>query len=110
MDVGVPGDSPEIDRKALDAYGRKLSEIAGKQASYPKKLQNLGLGGTTIVKVRIGGDSKILDVTIDTSSGHLLLDEEAIRAVRKAKPLPMLPEGLRGRGSIVTIPFHFRLE
>lgn len=110
MDVGVPDEAREVDKAPLVGYGLTLAKLAHKFGTYPRKLQNLGYEGKTVVNVRVGPDSKLLDVTVVESSGHHLFDEEAVRAVRKIQPLPPLPVGFRGRIHNIKIIFTFALE
>jgi protein TonB len=110
LDVAVPGDGPTIDRAVLDAYARRLSDAAGRNAIYPRRLQNLGIEGTTVVQVRIGRGSKMLDVTVVETSGNRQLDEAAVESMRRTRPLPTVPDGLNGRELVVKIPFRFKLE
>lgn len=46
---------------------------------------------TVVIKILKSG--KIADIWIETRSGNRYLDQSAVRAVKKASPLPPLPEG-----------------
>ncbi|MEO8037292.1 MAG: energy transducer TonB [Betaproteobacteria bacterium] len=107
--TGAPATSP-IDQGVIKSYGLLLSKEIGKDQRYPRRAQLLGWQGTTEVLVRMGVDAKVKDVTVAKSSGHEVLDEEALEKVRRAKHLPPPPEGFKGREFTVLVPIVFKLE
>ena len=50
----------------------------------------------TIIAIRIGKDGRIEDIQFEKKSGNAQLDESALRAIKKANPLPPLPPGFEG--------------
>ena len=48
----------------------------------------------TVVGVTISPMGDIQNISIEKSSGNLYFDQSAIRAIRKASPLPPIPEEL----------------
>jgi protein TonB len=94
----------------MERYGLLLSKEIGKDQRYPRRAQMLGWQGTTEVLLRMSVDAKVKEVTIAKSSGHDLLDEEALEKVRRAKQLPPPPDGFKGREFTVLVPIVFRLE
>ncbi len=50
----------------------------------------------TIVAIRVARDGQIVDIQFEKKSGNPYLDESAIRAIKKANPLPPLPPGIEG--------------
>jgi colicin import membrane protein len=50
----------------------------------------------TIIAIRIGRDGQIVDIQFEKKSGNPQLDESALRAIKKANPLPPLPPGFEG--------------
>jgi TonB family protein len=61
-------------------------------------LQEEALGGKknleTIIAIRIAKDGQIEDIQFEKKSGNPYLDESALRAIKKANPLPPLPSGI----------------
>jgi colicin import membrane protein len=47
----------------------------------------------TIIAIRIAKDGRIEDIQFEKKSGNPQLDESALRAIKKANPLPPLPPG-----------------
>ena len=61
---------------------------------------------SALVSFRIQRDGRIEGISLKKTSGSSLLDQSALEAVRKADPLPPLPEGFRGRWRDVNILFE----
>ena len=59
---------------------------------YPPEAIRQGLEGEAIVMLRISGSGDVLGAEIAKSSGHVILDEAALRAIRAA---PRFPPGPR---------------
>ena len=76
---------------------------------YPAEALALGLEGTVRVTVVIGPDGRVKAASVAASSGHPLLDAEAVRKVRDAESLPVPPALLRGREFSLVLPISFRL-
>ena len=99
-----------IDQAALDAYGLSVAGQIGRSSrDYPLRARRLRQEGTAEVVVKVGADGKVKDVTVSRSSGHRLLDEEAVERVRSVLPLPKAPPDLRGREFSIQVPISFKL-
>jgi colicin import membrane protein len=48
----------------------------------------------TIITIRIAKDGQIENIQFEQKSGNALLDESALRAIKKANPFPPLPPGM----------------
>lgn len=59
----------------------------------------------TIITIRIAKDGQIEDVQFEKTSGNSYLDESALRAIKKANPLPPLPSGMEGDKLYVGVRF-----
>ena len=71
--------------------------------SYPDAARRDGLEGTVWLRFRIAPDGSVAQVEVDRSSGHALLDDAAITAVRRAGPYPPY-------GGPIRYPFTYRLD
>ena len=109
-----PPPAPIIDeareKRMLLTYGQSLSKEIKRYQKYPPPAQRRGWEGTTEVVLQISADGKVTTITLGKSSGHAILDEEALDMVRRASPLPQAPPDLRGRALAVTVPIVFRLR
>ncbi len=71
--------------------------------TYPDAARRDGLEGTVWLRFRIAPDGSVEQVEVDRSSGHALLDDAAITAVRRAGPYPPY-------GGPIRYPFTYRLD
>jgi len=76
---------------------------------YPARAQRMGHEGRVVLRVHVGADGRPLAVEVEESSGHSLLDEAAVAAVREWTFEPAR-EGDRAVESLVHVPFRFRLR
>lgn len=90
-------------------YGRKLLSVCRGFKRYPPVAVRRGWQGTTEVLIHFSSDGKTISVTIDKSSGHNVLDEQAIEMVRKGVDELPLPSNYQGRDVKLIIPIDFKL-
>lgn len=85
-------------RSAVDAAylarWRQRVEAVGNQY-YPEASLRYGIYGSLRMLVTVRSDGALEDIRILSPSGHAVLDEAAMRIVRKAAPFPPFPEELR---------------
>ena len=89
---------------------RALMYYLKKNIRYPKKCYKAGIEGRSYINFVVTKEGKIKDVRVTKSSGHKLLDKEAIRVVKK---MPRWKPGkLRGEAVNVryTLPVTFKLS
>lgn len=65
---------------------------------------------TTVLKVRIDDDGKIVKIVIAQPSGFPELDEEAVRTMKAAAPFPNPPSGLADEDGYIDFPFGFIVD
>jgi protein TonB len=99
-----------LDPRLLKGFQNALAENARRYKRYPRRAMDEGWQGTVLVKLHVGASGRVQELLIDRSSGHEILDREAVEMVRKGAPLAALPPELRGRAVIVLVPVVFRLE
>lgn len=108
---------------AIQEPGRATADLSGAMAlqyrdvllahiaryrRYPEDARVERKEGTAWVRFLIDRDGKVLRVWIERGSGITSLDSEAVAAVRRAAPLPAIPESLPDQIDI-TIPIEFRI-
>jgi len=76
--------------------------------SYPERARKRNQEGTVVVHALIGPDGKPIEVTVEQSSGHPLLDEAAKEAITNCAFVPQKVGG-RAVRAIVEIPIPFKL-
>jgi colicin import membrane protein len=85
-------------------YAQIWSRIRG-QWSLPQEILPKG-NVETVINVRILRNGAVVDVGFEKKSGNRYFDESAVRAIKKASPLPPLPSWIRGDTIEVGIRFR----
>jgi protein TonB len=80
--------------------------------TYPPAAARSGIGGTLTVEFSIAKTGELLEVNLLDSSGHTILDENAMRAIKTAAPYFPFPERmkaqrLRVRANFVYVTSNF---
>ena len=97
------------DPQTLAAYGKHLAGAVAAHQRYPRLALMRQWQGTTLLQLQLDREGGLTEVRVLNSSGHDILDKQAIDMVRAALPFPPLPAGLSGRALTVDVPVVFRL-
>lgn len=95
---------------ARSAYGATLAKEFSKHKKYPQVARMRGWQGTVKVSLQIDAEGNASNPTVSEGSGKQMLDDQALETVKKAMPLPLPPELLRGKPFSIVVPVVFRLE
>ncbi len=104
-----PGPVAAPDPQALAGYGRSVAGALAGHQRYPRIAQMRQWQGTTLLQLEIAADGRLLEGRVLSSSGHDVLDRQALDMLRAAQPLPPPPVSLAGRPLVVNVPVVFRL-
>jgi protein TonB len=105
LDLRVPNEERAAIPERLT--GGELREALGRLSEeifYPPEALKRGLEGEVVIMVRIGDGGAILDASIASGSGHQMLDEAAVRAVKR---LGKLSPSTANR--TILLPVRFRI-
>ncbi len=75
-------------------YGAQVNRQVQRNRRYPAEAQRAGISGVVRVSIRIDSSGRLTAASIRASSGHDLLDREALATVRRASPFPKPPAGV----------------
>ena len=100
----------DADTGTLDQYRLALIGIARRYKRYPAQAQDKGWHGRVEIRLVVGANGMLQSSLVKASSGHEILDNQALDMVKKAKPLTPIPAALRGREFSVDIPVIFDLQ
>jgi protein TonB len=89
--------APAIDPGALEHYRQGLIGQAVRHKRYPRVAIDNNWEGEVVVRMAVGADGRIAALRVARSSGHEVLDRQALEMFRNAKPLVQIPGELRGR-------------
>jgi periplasmic protein TonB len=78
------------------------------QPTYPLSAIRAGLQGTTLLRVTVNRDGQVVLAHVQEGSGHTVLDQAAIAAVRKWRFNPAIRDGMSVE-STVLVPFEFSI-
>jgi protein TonB len=87
-----------------------VSSLVAKKKVYPRMALTRRWQGTADLKLQIAADGNLKALSVAHSSGFEILDEQAMKMVKDAMPLPALPDALRGHEFAIDIPVAFKLQ
>ncbi len=102
--------SAEPDAGSVEQFRRALFEAAKRYDHYPVQARERGWEGRGEIRLVIGPTGIIQSSVVKASSGHGILDNQALDMLKRAKPLAPVPAPLRGREFSVDIPVKFELR
>ena len=76
---------------------------------YPHTARANHLEGRVVIRAVITDDGQLAEANVSESSGHSILDEDALEVIRRACPLK-LRQPLGRRQVVVQVPINYRLE
>ncbi len=100
----------EPQRPVLGVTARYAGLLKGwlqRHMRYPREAWLAGVQGTTVLRFSIDRDGKVMASSLERSSGHKLLDREAIQMVRRADPFPAIPYEIAGHELELRVPIVF---
>jgi colicin import membrane protein len=107
--IGIGGGSQGTVRVSPEMleFFRRLEERVRESWVLPEAVARNA--GKLMVEVRIviEKDGRVSDTRIEKGSGNVYFDESVRRAIRKASPLPVPPERLRGGEDYYEVGFRF---
>lgn len=105
----APRQAAAPDPLALAGYNRALAAAVDRHKRYPRIALMRQWQGTVVLQLNIGVDGRVQEHRLARSSGHDVLDQQALEMLREAMPLPALPAQLAGVSLSVDIPVIFRI-
>lgn len=89
------------------AYFRELDERIRSKWTVPDLALSDPRSLIVQIRITIEMDGKASNVRMEKSSGNSYFDDSVLRAIRKASPLPVPPEQLRGTEDHYEVGFRF---
>jgi len=109
MPEGVPGGEGTEPAPVEDTpVYWKLKLVDMRPPVYPPRCLRMGIEGRVRVRVLVGENGKVQEVTLDRSSGESALDESALEAVRTWRFEPARRNGVPVRAWAI-VPVEFKL-
>ena len=99
-----------VDAGSLAQYRLQLISVARKYKRYPRIAMDNNWEGGVVVRMVIGAGGMISALSIKTSSGHEVLDQQAIEMFKKATPQVQIPPALRGKEFAIEVRAIYSLK
>ncbi|MBI2753520.1 MAG: energy transducer TonB [Betaproteobacteria bacterium] len=107
-----PAPAPEdaLDAGTLAQYRLAIISAARRYKRYPRAALDNDWQGRVEVRMTIGPGGSIAALSVRSSTGHPVLDQQALEMIERAKATAQIPQALQGREFVVDIPVIFSLR
>ena len=103
----IAADTRESDvAEYLDNWRRKIERVG--TMNFPDVARRRKLSGTPVIEVTIGANGNLLDTTVKRSSGHVEIDEAAIRILKLAAPFDPFTGELSAKHDEIRIAYEWQ--
>ncbi|WP_202844110.1 energy transducer TonB [Luteimonas saliphila] len=110
VDAPPANDAPPSIEPSGPVLGMQLQYESAPSPAYPRAAIQRNLEGTVLLRVLVGTDGSPLEVGIERSSGHGVLDREAVRHVQHSwRFRPAMRDG-QAVQAIGLVPIEFKLD
>ena len=106
-----------IDRLVEEASGERLclylhliKQKIEALKRYPPEAKRKGLEGVVLITFTVLNNGEIEALKVKKSSGHRILDEEALSFVKEASPFPPFPQEISRNEIVIRLPIRFTLQ
>lgn len=106
----APAAEEAPDAGTLAQYRLAIISAARGYKRYPRAALDNNWQGRVEVHMVIGANGAISTLSVRSSAGHPVLDQQALEMIERAKATAQIPPALRGREFTVDIPVIFSLR
>jgi protein TonB len=101
--------APTLSGAEVQAFRSRLLQHIERFRRYPSQAREAGQEGVVRIQFVMDSQGNVIEAWVELSSGSALLDEEAIAAVMRARPLPTPPSNWP-QSFGVALPIGFSLQ
>jgi protein TonB len=108
----VTNSEPTAEEKAIiERYGNLIALWVQKFKIYPEEAKSKELSGETVVRIRIDRGGNVRYYVLERSTGYPVLDRAAIDMIRRANPVPAVPNDYpAGEQFEFLVPVEFKAQ
>jgi periplasmic protein TonB len=107
----VPPAAAQIDPAAAIArFRQQIVDLAARYKRYPRRARDNGWTGDVVVRIEVAPSGSVNAVSVKTSSGYDVLDDQALEMFRKAAAEVAVAAGLRGSAFAVEVRAIYSLQ
>lgn len=92
------------------SYFGELAAHLARHQRYPVEARRRKVSGVVTLHFRFNAKGDVTEFAVTKSAGHRLLDDEAIAMLKRAQPLPPIPEELGADSINISLPIEFSLR
>jgi len=97
------------DAGTLAQYRLAIIAAARRYKRYPRVALDNNWQGKVEIRMAVAANGAISNLSVRTSAGHQVLDQQALEMIERAKTMAQIPPALRGREFVMEIPVIFSL-
>jgi periplasmic protein TonB len=106
-ELWIAADTRESDVAVyLDSWRRKIERVG--TMNFPDVARREKLSGTPVIEVTISAEGKLLQTIVRRSSGHVEIDEAAMRILKLAAPYDPFPAELSNKHDQIRIAYEWQ--
>lgn len=94
----------------IQGYNRSVYRTVNKHKNYPMIARRMRLQGKVYIEIMIDAQGNIKMARVKHSSGHTVLDKEALKTIKRIKRLPSPPTALGWSSRRLTIPLVYKFS
>ncbi|GJL78912.1 MAG: hypothetical protein NPINA01_19010 [Nitrospinaceae bacterium] len=107
----APRPVPDIvDPKVLQGYLSTLQRLIASAKKYPESARQSGQEGKVTVQFTVMKNGNVKNIKLLSKTNYPDLDDEAIKAVKRAAPFSNLPREIDKPFLKIVLPFKFQLN
>lgn len=107
---GVGGGSGIGNPNALKAYTSKIRAKINRLKKYPPAAASQKISGVVTVNFTVNRQGAVISSKMVKSSGHAVLDQEAMALLKRCSPFPAMPKELPQNNLNLTVPINFQTK
>jgi protein TonB len=106
-ELWIAADTRESDVAVyLDSWRRKIERVG--TMNFPDVARREKFSGTPVIEVTIGADGRLVQTIVRRSSGHVEIDEAAMRILKLAAPFDPFPGDLATKHDEIRIAYEWQ--
>ncbi len=91
-------------------YLTRVSQALEREKRYPRIARRRAISGSVTLQFIILPDGRVINAKIVQSSGHAVLNQATLRALKRASPMPPFPPSIKARRLQVEVPIAYELN
>ena len=95
---------------SIKQYSIEVAGFAKKFKTYPRVARDNNWEGKVVIRVVVKANGFNATYSVLVSSGHEVLDKQALEMITKGRSRAQIPPGLRGREFSFDIPVFYEMK